>query len=45
MRAFVGERNGLDTRHLDDNKLNNTPKNLVYGTRSENTKIVLEIIQ
>lgn len=38
MRAFVGERTGIDIRHLDDNKLNNTPKNLCYGTRGENTK-------
>lgn len=28
---------GMECRHLDDNKLNNTPSNLRWGTRSENT--------
>jgi len=36
-RAFLGPRpDGLEIRHLDDNKMNNTLGNLVYGTRSEN---------
>jgi DNA-binding transcriptional regulator YiaG len=35
--AFNGPRPpGLDTRHLDGNRLNNEPSNLKYGTRSEN---------
>jgi hypothetical protein len=37
MLAFVGPRpEGLETRHLDGNKLNNILTNLVYGTSSEN---------
>lgn len=28
---------GMECRHLDGNKLNNTPENLAWGTRSENT--------
>ena len=35
--AFHGPRpEGLETRHLDGNKLNNTPENLAYGTHAEN---------
>jgi hypothetical protein len=35
--AFVGPRpEGLVTRHLDGDKLNNKPSNLKYGTPSEN---------
>lgn len=35
--AFLGPRpDGLEVRHLDDDPLNNTLANLVYGTRSEN---------
>lgn len=35
--AFIGPRPaGMDVRHLDGNKLNNTAANLRYGTRSEN---------
>jgi len=37
MLAFVGPRpSGQVTRHLDDNKLNNTLANLAYGTRRDN---------
>ena len=36
--AFIGPRpEGLQCRHLDDNKLNNHVSNIVYGTQSENT--------
>ena len=28
---------GMECRHLDDDKLNNTPANLCWGTRAENT--------
>lgn len=36
--AFHGPRpEGLATRHLDGNKLNNAASNLQYGTLSENT--------
>ena len=28
---------GMECRHIDGNKLNNTPGNLAWGTRSENT--------
>jgi hypothetical protein len=36
-RAFVGPRpEGLEIRHLNDDKLDNRLVNLVYGTRSEN---------
>lgn len=35
--AFLGPRpEGLEIRHLDDNKLNNRLSNLRYGTHSEN---------
>jgi hypothetical protein len=35
--AFNGPRpTGLEVRHLDDCKSNNTPENLAYGTQSEN---------
>jgi hypothetical protein len=35
--AFLGPRpEGLEIRHLNDNKLDNRLVNLVYGTRSEN---------
>ena len=35
--AFIGERpEGLETRHLDGDKLNNQLSNLAYGTPSEN---------
>ena len=27
----------MECRHLDDDKTNNTPENLCWGTRSENT--------
>ena len=37
MLAFVGPRpDGLETRHLDGNRLNNALTNLAYGTSSEN---------
>jgi hypothetical protein len=37
LRAFVGPRpDGLVTRHLDGDKLNNALANLAYGTYSEN---------
>lgn len=38
MEAWCGERTQRDIRHLDGNKLNNSLKNLKYGTRSENMK-------
>lgn len=38
MAAWVGPREGRDTRHLDGNKLNNSLRNLRYGTRSENMR-------
>lgn len=39
MTAFIGKCPiGHETRHLDDNKLNNVPNNLCYGTRGENVK-------
>lgn len=34
--AFHGPSNGLHVRHLDGNKLNNTPENLRWGTPQEN---------
>lgn len=36
--AFVGPRPfvGAEVRHLDDNKYNNAPDNLAWGTQSEN---------
>jgi hypothetical protein len=35
--AFLGPRpEGADVRHLDGDKLNNSAKNLQYGSRSEN---------
>lgn len=35
--AFIGERpEGLQTRHLDGNTLNNASSNLAYGTPAEN---------
>jgi hypothetical protein len=38
-RAFYGPRpDGLEIRHLNDDKLDNRLVNLVYGTRSENKK-------
>jgi hypothetical protein len=37
--AFVGSRpEGMECRHLDDNKLNNRLYNLCYGTHKENKK-------
>lgn len=37
--AFNGERpEGLETRHLDGDKTNNTPQNLAWGTTQENAK-------
>jgi hypothetical protein len=37
IEAFVGPRPpGLEVRHLDGNKRNNTPANLAYGTHAEN---------
>jgi hypothetical protein len=37
--AFHGPRPpGHETRHLDGNRLHNTPENVVWGTRSENTR-------
>ncbi len=37
MLAFVGPcEDGMDVRHLDGDKTNNTLMNLEYGTRSEN---------
>lgn len=37
--AFLGPLPpGLETRHLDGNKDNNTPSNLSYGTHSENMR-------
>lgn len=39
LEAFVGPRpEGMLTRHLDGNHLNNTLSNLAYGTYSENAK-------
>lgn len=36
-RAFIGPRpDGLLVRHLDDDKINNRPENLAYGTHVEN---------
>lgn len=34
--AFIGPRNGLETRHGPLGKLVNTPDNLSYGTRADN---------
>jgi hypothetical protein len=35
--AFIGPLpNGLETRHLNGNRLDNRPENLQYGTRSQN---------
>ncbi|WP_180768758.1 HNH endonuclease signature motif containing protein, partial [Vibrio parahaemolyticus] len=35
--TFIGERpKGQVTRHLDGDKLNNRPGNLMYGTEKEN---------
>jgi hypothetical protein len=37
LEAFRGPcPRGMETRHLDDDKLNNRIENLVWGTRSEN---------
>jgi hypothetical protein len=37
MLTFVGQRpEGMDVRHLDGNKKNNSLDNLAYGTRKEN---------
>jgi hypothetical protein len=37
--AFIGPRaDGLEVRHLDDNKLDNRAHNLTYGTRSDNMR-------
>lgn len=37
--AFLGSKpDGLEVRHLDDNKLNNHLTNLAYGTTSENVR-------
>lgn len=35
--AFIGPSAGLQTRHLDGNKLNNTVENLAWGTAKENS--------
>lgn len=36
--AFIGPRpTGMETRHLDGNKLNNKIENLAYGTSAENS--------
>lgn len=35
--AFHGEPTGLVVRHLDGNPLNNNPRNLRYGTYSQNS--------
>lgn len=35
--CFIGERKGLDTNHIDSNKLNNCLNNLEYVSRRENT--------
>lgn len=38
IEAFLHERPaGMEVRHLDDDKTNNSVGNLVYGTQSENT--------
>lgn len=40
--AFLGPRPaGMDIRHLDGDKLNNSIANLVYGTRSENIRDIV----
>lgn len=37
--AFIGVRTaGLETMHLDSNKLNNYRENLAYGTRKQNAQ-------
>jgi hypothetical protein len=39
LETFVGKRpDGMEARHLDGHKLNNRRDNLVWGTRSENSK-------
>jgi hypothetical protein len=35
--CFLGDRNGLDTNHIDRNKSNNCLSNLEYVSRRENT--------
>lgn len=36
-KCFIGERNDLDTDHIDRNKLNNNLSNLRYITHKENS--------
>jgi hypothetical protein len=37
LEAFVGPRpDGMECRHLDDNRTNNSVENLCWGTRQEN---------
>jgi hypothetical protein len=37
IKAFKGETpEGMECRHLDDNKLNCTTENVIWGTRSQN---------
>jgi len=35
--AFHGQQLGMEARHLDGDLLNNTPDNLAWGTRQENS--------
>lgn len=37
-RYTIGNHYGLECRHLDGNPINNTPDNLVWGTRSQNRR-------
>lgn len=39
IHTHIGYKQGYDIHHIDENKLNNSLKNLVYLTRNEHTKI------
>jgi len=41
-RAFIGEADGLEVRHMDGNARNNVLTNLRYGTHAENMRDVLD---